>query len=59
MENKKYIKLKDGSVMCINDIVYISEPLSDGTRAVALKGWIHYEYIHNQEDYDAIMNVLI
>ena len=55
-KHKNYIRLKDGSVVCIDDIVYISELLSDGvSRAIVLRGWDRYENIHSEEDYRAII----
>ena len=56
MEHKHYIRLKDGSVICLDDIVYISQPLSNGvSRAIVLRGWDRYENINSEEDYLAIV----
>lgn len=57
---RKYVRLQSGAVICINDIVYISDPLTNGvSRAIVLRGWNQYEYINTQEDYNTIISTIM
>lgn len=60
MEHRRYVRLKSGAVICINDIVYISDPLTDGvSRAIVLRGWDKYEYVKTQEDYSVVIRAIM
>lgn len=60
MANKHYIRLQNSGVICVDDIMYISEPLSDGvSRCIVLRGWDRYENIHTEEEYGAIVRVMM
>ena len=60
MEDRRYVRLQSGAVICINDIIYISDPLTDGvSRAIVLRGWDKYEYVNTQEDYNAVIRAIV